>query len=165
MKSQHSRERAGWKEGKSPWCRDYGAHYLFDVLQGVRCDREVHGARSPFPLLRLKQGEEPKSGESPTAPTCFSSFQEMQGSTRTGDLGAKRQGAWVLKQFCQETRLCLSNVFIPLTQVSASGKWGGQASLSRRSLTGPEFKSRAGLLEDVYLKPSLRIRLYTEVSL
>ena len=83
-----------------------------------------------------------------------------------GDLGAKRQGAWVLKQFCQETRLCLSNVFIPLTQVSASGKWGGgQASLSRRSLSGPEFKSRAGLLGDVYLKPSLRIRLYTEVCL
>ena len=51
-----------------------------------------------------------------------------------GDLGAKRQGAWVLKQFCQETRLCLSNVFIPLTQVSASGKWGGARLLC---LEGP----------------------------
>ena len=159
------REREGWKEGKSPWCRDYGARYLFDVLQGVRCDREVHGARSPFPLLRLKRGRTEIRSESHSSNLFFL----VSGNARQHKNG---------RPWCQEAGCLGSKTVLPGNKAvsvqclhppdSSFRIWkmgGGQASLSRRSLSGPEFKSRAGLLGDVYLKPSLRIRLYTEVCL
>lgn len=43
-----------WLSGY-PGPQSRGAPYLFDVLQGFRCNGEVHGTRGQLPLLRLKQ--------------------------------------------------------------------------------------------------------------
>ena len=121
MKSQHSREREkdGRKE-KSPWCRDYGARYLFDVLQGVRCDREVHGARSPFPLLRLKRGRTEIRSESHSSNLFFL----VSGNARQHKNG---------RPWCQEAGCLGSKTVLP-----------GNKAVSVQCLHPPDSSFRIG---------------------